>query len=345
MLEVKVVPIIVPHNGELVERFNNRVVEVIKEIVADNFRRMQPDIDSKDALNGGCFYGNEYYRILKNRGEVDRLNWFLNKGSFFHGYASPKHFTMLNDREKVTKITPNFFLIKKGVTPCEALDAIRKGISFIGCGEACQIAYYEGIKTLFGEEKFNALFSANSKSPFAIGLDSLRNPLNVLFTHTENPDVINKGEMAFYSNTPSYSLKHINGEAAAYCAMCCDATVGEETFTTLGLAPGGSTASEISQKLLDEYNAAPINNEIVTQEVGLRILNSFPAQALALSKLLADKKFDMESFSQSGGGKLLRKYVPDFQRIAQLEKLSLEKAVELFNSWPQNKPVRRVHNP
>ena len=47
-----------------------------------------------------------------------------------------------------------------------ALKAIRAGISLIGCGEVCQIAQYATLEEVLGTSKFDALFAADSPTPF-----------------------------------------------------------------------------------------------------------------------------------------------------------------------------------
>ncbi|MEI8124656.1 MAG: hypothetical protein WCG42_02765 [Parachlamydiaceae bacterium] len=143
-----------------IQTIKDVVVKVIQEIVADSERRIQNCKKDLSLLSNGCFYPNGYSEILKENGLDDRLKALLDKGNLFHGYAASTHFKMKEDHKSITGIKVNLQVLKEGVTPSEGLKAIREGLSLIRSGEACQIAYYEAIRSRLGDDKFNELFAA-----------------------------------------------------------------------------------------------------------------------------------------------------------------------------------------
>jgi hypothetical protein len=328
-----------PHNVAyethlpLRERFNNKVVSVAKEIVADTEKRMQNYLKNIKEVDGGCFYPNDYFNILKRSNQTDRLTFLVTKGSFFHGRAPASCFTMEKNPNSSSGFTSNFFVLKKGVTPSAGLKAIRDGLSLLGCGEICQIAYYEALKSELGEEKFDLLFAADSKTPLSIGFGSSRNPLLPLFLLKDVPQHFSKGEMVRFENTPYYPIKHINGEASGFNTICCDSTQGQERFTTMGLNSQGSTVQQVKQKLFDEYNDNPISREIMTKEVAKRLFATYSSDYLKASAALELKQMDYQEFSETKGGSIPLSLEMNFERITQLAAEPLESVSKLFNSW------------
>ncbi len=319
--------------SSIAEQLNNRIVEVMKEIVADSDRRLKSYQSDLTVLSSGCWYGNEYYKILKEKNQSKRLKFFLEDGAFYHGWASKKHFVRQSNPSKPAGYVVNFLKLKDGVTPSEGLKAFRSELTLTACGEICQIAQYEGIKAVWGEKKFNAIFSAQSKTPFSILFDNPNNPLAKLFVVKKDVQVFKKGDLFHFQNTLYYPGKHVNGEAAGYNVICCDDTPGQERFTALGLDPNGSTIPEIKQKMKYEYNLEPIGCEIVTKEVGERILGTYTAREIAYIETLKDHQIDDLTFASTGGGVMIQKISLDVEKISLIAKLPLEEAVRTFNSW------------
>lgn len=315
------------------ERFNNKVVAVAKEIVADSEKRMQNYRKNIKELNGGCFYPTEYFKILKQTNQTARLEFLVKKGSFFHGRAPTKYFTKEQNPNSSSGFTQNFFVLKKGVTPSAGLKAIRDGLSLIGCGEICQIAYYEALKSELGEEKFDLLFAADSKTPLSIGFSSNKNPLLPLFLLKDEPQRFRKGEMVRFENTSYYRIKHINGESPGFNAICCDETQGQETFTTMGLNSQGSTAPQVKQKLFEEFNEKPIGPEIMTQEVAARLFAKYTSEYLETTAVLENTQMTLQEFLEVGGGNIPLSLELNTERITQIASEPIESVAKLFNSW------------
>lgn len=318
---------------EVRERLTTKAIEIVRAIVTNNTHRMKEFKREIQLLGSGIFYGNEYFEALKSANQKARLEFYLQKGSFYHGLAPSKHFDMLKNSNSPTGILANCFVLKEGVAPSAALDDIRQGLSFIGCGETCQIAYYEAVKDVLGTEKFDILFAANSSTPLTIQFNSGNNPINRLLERTSSPKKFVKGRIYQFENTPYYASKHMNGEALGYTTLCCDDTPGKETFTTLGLSPEGMTQAEVGQKMFEDCNRNPIGLEIVTEEVAKRILSTYTQKEISQFKKLETYQFSAEDFAEQGGGRIIASCELNAQRITQLANLSVKEARKLFDQW------------
>lgn len=325
-----------PILGEKIsEKLIYKAIEIVRAITKDNEMRMSGYKNNITLLTFGIFYGNEYYKALETKNLQNRLNIFVEKGSFYHGYASPEHFSMQKSASP-TGILGNSFFLKKNVKPSVALEAMRQGISFIGCGEVCQIAYYEAIKQVLKTEKFNMLFSANSSTPLKIEFSAADNPINSLIKTVSSDEKLEKGQIVYIQNHPYYKAKHLNGEASGFTVICCDDTPGQETFTTIGLSSDGMKHEGVNQTLLKEFNNRPIGMKIVTDEVAKRILQTYTREQRSISEQCKEIQLTMDEFIGGEGGKIQARFKFNTDRIEQLANSSFEKARELFDSWNKN---------
>ena len=143
----------------------------------------------------------------------------------------------------------NCFVLRPGVSASTGLQKIKEGRSFTGCGELCQITYHEALKLVLGEPKFNEVFGPTTWENFAagkgvnhflIGMSHPFNPLSGLQRSIDDfSQALVKGQMVYFKNVPGYVLKNHNGDAQGFWTICCDATPGQERFTTLGLSARG----------------------------------------------------------------------------------------------------------
>ncbi len=312
------------------QRLNNRVTQVVTEIAEDNINRMNKYKEDKNQLNAGCFYPNEYFQALKEMGFQDRLEFFLKKGSFFHGYVSPKHFTMIKCTDSPSGFKCHCFFLKQGVTPSDGIDAIRKGISLIGCGEICQIACYEAIRSELGDEKFNAMFALNSKTPLVISW-AYANPLTCLLTQTKDPIDCFEGEVLHFQNSEHYQKKHTNGDAKGFNVICCKSTIGEPVFTGLGVL--NQTVNKMNEKMLNALNEKPVGFSIMTEEMATRQRKGICANNLQITEKLVDYQMDEDTFLGTGGGVITVKHTLNVDRISELAQLPIKDAVAKFTSW------------
>ncbi|MBA3603438.1 MAG: hypothetical protein H0W50_07310 [Parachlamydiaceae bacterium] len=268
---------------DVTKHISEVTIEKMKVLVKDNHERMST-YSNKNAkvLSEGFFYPNEYCIALSNAAQNTRLEFLKKQGAFFHGYLSPKYFSMktTQDPALVTGKIPTQFWLQEGIKPSEALKSVHKGVSLIGCGEACDIAYYEAILSYLGEEKFNALLAKDQAVPFCISHQKILEPMSVLFLKNAPISGINdikKGQLLGVYNASSYSMKHPFGEDQGLNLICIDDKDGDKKFIGLGTSPEGLTYKEIVDQLFKAYNKTPIkcvqilSKDFVQKELNYRV--------------------------------------------------------------------------
>ncbi len=314
-------------------KFVPRVIEIVQSVATDTMHRMNGYKQDVKLLASGVFYGNEYYKALKQTNNPQRLKFLIDKGSFYHGYAPPKVFQMLPKADTPTGMLANCFVIKQGNTPSAALEALRKGITFTGCGETCQIGYWEGIKEVLGVEKFDLLFGPDSSTPLRMSFASIDNPINCLLFKSVPAQKFSRGQIYYISNSIQYTSKHINGESDAFISLCCDDTPGKEMFATLGLSPKGNTIDQVSEILRKEFNQPPFGMVAVTQEAAQKILSDWDPKDLKIVDQLKTLQVSEQRFKATGGGQVRSSYQINAERLAQLANASPAEARKLLDGW------------
>jgi len=313
------------------DRFERTTIETISEIVADSAQRIERYRQDSNLLNQGIFYGNEYFNALKELGQRKRLDFFVNKGSFYHGYVPSKYFKMIESSSSPSGYLGFRFIIKAGIKPSEALKALREGITFIGCGETCQIAWLEAIQDVLGVEKFNALYAADSSTPLTIHFDGAPDSMHGLHRKKNPDEPLRRGDIVYITNDPIYPYKHLNGEGKGYMAICCSPE--DQTFTSLGL-PLRASREDINRKLIADFNQLPMGDDFVLPKVAQKILAACRPDFISqLKRLRFATIISEKDFLENGGGQILCSFQLDVNRLTQLARSSLEEARKLFDQW------------
>lgn len=313
-------------------QLTSKAVEVMRSIVAANQENMANYKSNPKVLDAGIYYPNDYYKALKSLNQQKRIDFLIQNGSFWHGFASTSHFKMIpapKGREYPTGFIGCCFVLKEGVLASDALASLRQKTTLIGCAEVCQIAYYEAIKHLFGDDKFNSLFAANSSTPFMIG-QSVKNPIAHLIRAIPAGSKIEFGQSVQFKNAPIYRLKHLNGGGFSFCTLCVDSTPGNEKFTTLGLDAMGLTHNQVNGKLAVLFNDSPVGLKTVTDEVASFVCNE---EILFMSKELEDKKFTEAQLKENKLGEIGTRAEIGADRIVKLANTSTEIARILLDGW------------
>jgi hypothetical protein len=257
--------------------------------------------------------------------------------TFMTGAVPKKDFSLIEDSTYPTGYQGGFIL-KKGKSPSEALETIRKGLTLTGCGEVCQIAHYEALLSVLGKEKFNALFAADSPTPLRIDAVNMKNPIYRLFQNTKiDGKPIEKGTQYHFTNSRLYIMKHPTGEARGINVLCVDDTPGKEKFIGLGLDPKGETSAQIAKRLFEEYNKSPIAFELVSRDLKIKLLRRYTPEVLAYMKKLGFCIYQrLEDFNGDGGGKCRNEILNyDIASISILKNESTENARKTFTKWAQ----------
>ena len=280
-------------------------IERMQNLVKDNHERMlnYNKDNAAQMLAKGFFYPNDYCMALTEMGQTARLDFLKNNGAFFHGFMSPKYFTHQNTTNPilVTGKIPMSFLLKDNVKPSEALASTRAGLSLIGCGEACDIVFYEAMLHLWGKEKFDLLLDKKGSMPFCIWHQpQSEDPLSLIFTRTMSHQTLEqtqKGQLIHIGNAKTYTIKHPQGEEQGINLICIDDTAGAQKFIGLGTPPEGISYDMACKWLFDAYNKKPIAIEqIVSEKYALKD-HEYEIQGILQELQSADNKTLMDILS------------------------------------------------
>jgi hypothetical protein len=210
--------------------------------------------------------------------------------------------------------------------PIDALKAIRRGVSFIGCGEVCQIGVYEAVRDVIGDPKFNAIFGEKTSTRLRIQMVSDENPFQGLLRPIDR-EFFRVGDLVHFQNVPLYQYKHVNGEAAGYMTICCSES--PLLFTTLGLSPGGVAKQDVAEILRSEFNRPPVGLSIVSEEIARQFHHNRIAE-----NALREKRLSHIEFTELGGGAISSlSYEVDAARVDQLAKASFKEACCMYERW------------
>lgn len=250
------------------ESVNQLMVEKFKNIVVSyEQRKNNPTIE---ALQNGPWMSNDYAIALKDGKQQPRLEWLIKKNALYWGLP-PKGFT-----QKPYPGTPISgpesqmlqYQIADRVLPTQALENVKTGqFSFIDCAIAVQIAQYDTLRDVFGDNRFNARFASNSNVPLRLNPQmSQLEHYGLLKRVDYSLDAISPqlGEHMGCCNAPLYRVKHCNGEAAAFNVVCISpSSEKEKKFIGFGLSSEGITAKKIHEKLVEEFNKRPIDPTLI----------------------------------------------------------------------------------
>src|ERR1700722_7978865 len=323
--------------SEIHTRLVNKSVEEILKISADNVRRKDVCEETDGLLEQGVYNPTEYYFLLESKNKITRLEELKEVDAYFHGYASPDHFDMVPENESVTMKKVCTFVVKKGALPSDAVHAMKKGLSLIGCGEACQLAQYLAIEDVWKPEKFNFLLSADSTTPLVIGSRLPQNPLSRLRNYMKMPispdsPAIEKADHIYVTNANTYLDKQITGSSKGYNVFCIDKTIGSQKFTTLGLPPG-ATHRKIEDICISKYNSLYRSMETWSENTFNEVCAQLTPETFDRAQEMMLTQIDYKEFKAQNGGSMMIVGELDANRITAIANASLEKARQLFDGY------------
>lgn len=318
--------------AERIERksVQNAVLDVMKRILQN------------DDLKTGFWYPHQYYEVLRKTGMNEkRIEWFRSRGHFFHGYLPHKFFQHTIDGNPAHKRSPtgkitDFEMIPSAI-PSEAMDALFGELALIDCANACQIAMYQAIREVIGDEKFNRLFQgkirigdyenpAHPLNPFLISCHDGSHPLTKWVRSTEDRAVgtrmlrnelsrIPVGARVVFTNVDHYGNKHPIGSSAAFNVI----KAGEDEYYAFRISKDLVNEKEICNYLIQGFN-----NDCISADH----LNDKTAQWYkTYSRQYADYvSLKVKDFEKEGGGLYpFSGKVLDEALIQEIAKLPLEK--------------------
>lgn len=274
-------------SSSLSETLGKCVSDTVQAIARDNFSRKNDFIHSPqmDSLNGGIWYQNEYYQLLKDHEDVDRpissrLKMCIQNNLCYDYYAPPK----LLKRMAAGATTPSTqFVLADGVQASTVLDSLlgERKLALLGSTSVCQLGQYNALYQVLGREKFNKLFSSPSKRPFKLShYADTENPLR-LFLERSEEKAHQIGQRVIFRNVKEYREKHaLLGDCPFIDSITLSHlsdthSADQQRYSGLGLPPEGMTEEEVEGVLIEKYNKPPLDCSCVSSELQNRF---FPTE-------------------------------------------------------------------
>ena len=193
----------------------------------------------------------------------------MKNGHTFHGYAPAKFFDPIPSNAYPKKREIFQFKIKEGASPSNAIKQMgRESLALLDCGSSREVAFYQALLEVLGDEKFNKLFER--KSPFSLQIGTGQaNPISCLFEKVQlrSSQEIQKGDFCHMTTIQEYMAKHPAGGARGFNVICCDADAAAKKYLGLGLNPQGADREGIEKHLFNAFNAAPIEESFLIGEI------------------------------------------------------------------------------
>jgi len=325
---------------DLKMRIGSIVAKTAQKIAADFKKRKEGFSGDVKLLESGCWYPNDYCFALRSANQTVRLTFFINNGSFYHGFPNTKKTGLeyIPFDNATGKMTIACRLPEKGIKASDAIKAFQENLVLADCAQLCQVSQYQALLEILGEERFNKLFSSASHPKDRLVISSYAVQENSLLVFlkqktTKEKDgfrVLEVGQRVAFENFQIYGLKHLNGEAGGFNTICVDATPSAPKFVALGTPPEGLTEEGINSLMVEEYNKTPVDFSIFSSEIEKKIKAKFNPRLLPESQKLKDHKLTVLDLKAEVNGfqpSLTLEFNMDMVLLAlatPLDKLSIE---------------------
>lgn len=196
-----------------------------------------------------CFlreYQIERYKDTANKIK-ENLETFIEKLVFTGRlYSHPDYFEIYHPTNEQPHVC---ITVKEGSNPSKAIKAYVNGLTLSDCTTTLTAARYQTLLKLFGENKFDAIFSSDSNTPLSFFPNSkafnLFNETIEGINDENQVAFIKKGYDYFLSNRHLYKSKHLTGLYGGFSLVCMSTDGDGAKFTGLGLPKEGLPMDDI----------------------------------------------------------------------------------------------------
>lgn len=257
------------------------LVKSFVSLVENAFARQNSYKTDLSVLDKGFWYANIYATALEEKGQAKRQNYFKERNAFYHGHP-PKGFVSIADTTSPSGKKVFGYLLSKGTSPTQGLNNTKSTLCFLDCQELVEVAYYEVLLEVMGQERFNTYFAAEGEHPLTLDPMVQLTPLVPFLSSSQALNRLQTGDHVLFLNPPFYAYRHREGEAGGYHALCIEEGAVPK-FTSFGLNPTGLTEEEMLDTLVEEFNVEPIKNStIITPELEKKIVGAYSNDPFAL---------------------------------------------------------------
>ncbi len=262
------------------------VVEKMMSVAADGAQRSAACKTNVAVLDRGFWYPNDYFEFLQDMNQAQRLEHLKEKNAFFNGVL-PRGFASVPDPRSACGKRPCGYQLKIGVLPTDGLPAVRQTLCFLDCNEGIELAFYEALREILGDRRFNVRFRADGPSPLRLDNNLYETPLVKLSLVSNVPGDLGEqgarpvqpGDAVYFKNVPFYKVKHHEGEWAGFHVVCMQKS-GIQRFVGNGTPPEGCTEDQILALFANAFNKRPIlASSMYSRNLAVRIEKSGKVEA------------------------------------------------------------------
>lgn len=249
--------------SELSDRVGRCMAESMQEIVAHSEKAYSGWKADRNLLNTGIWYPIDYALALKESGNNKRYEWMRDHEHLASGFAPKDQFAsvIVDDRRRHWG-----FIAKQGILPSDAVKAAKQGLAILDCGAVCQLARYDALCKILGEEKFNQLFGSSfgdrvnlnyeyddNLQPMKYFVDfSAQAKKQILGSLGKRP--VKVGQLVLFHGVPQYKQKHgPSGMGGHFNAIVLENS-GQQRYIAHGFPARGLTEEEVATRMIEEYN-------------------------------------------------------------------------------------------
>lgn len=344
------VPLLVDIKASTLETKVHQVMfDTMKRVNFKRNYRLENYKQNPMLLQNGAFYGQDLFKIYL--GDKTTYSWiekFRKSDQFYNGKAPATFISMPavdGDPTCPSGILPCTFIIRPGIKPSEALDSLEcqditktaVGLSFLDCSTVCEYAIYRSLQSVWGVEKFDALFSydasKDSQTQLALGLCLPMNPLHLfLIQESRTEKELKNGDWIYWKNDPRYSYKYPYepdfGQHAFYVQ-------DSEKIVGFGLETDGLSLKNIPKHFLEVLTKPPLAEYMVSSELDAKVKRvSDPDAVCKIKSGFLSEWLPTESeivIEMDPEVKIL-----NFQRIEQLAGLPIDQAKAQLDQWQRD---------
>lgn len=291
--------------GLSLEESEEKVRQLVKEkyltVVRDAHERLLAAKTDPSRLRQGFWNPIDYCRLATELGyDITALK---EDGAFCHGLP-PAGFEHLSNESSTQfdflKEMPNSplsnkkvatYQIKNNYTPTVALKSIWESLSFIDCQEAIEIAYYEVLLEIFGEDNFNQMFKGNIILCPEIEYTPLEFFLEL--TDVNSFEEMLEGDQVYIKNSGFYPYRHLIGTDGGHHCTCIQKGP-DSKVATFGHSPDGYTQEQMFQLEADTFNLEPIAfDQALSPELAKKYEDLMDTQEIRIKRENANAKIPL----------------------------------------------------
>jgi hypothetical protein len=260
------------------DRIGQVFIEKTQSLLIQADERKRSYLTDSQVLEKGFWYQNEYFVALREMERKTEKSWsgvfwnwmyptkldlFKRDNTFYHGYP-PEGFSHVADTSSITGKRVISYVLEPGQSAVQGLANLREKFSLIDCQTLLEIALYEVLLEVLGEERFNRCFQADGPDALKVDRQISETPLEKWMKTKDtkkgslNNRPVRKGEAAYFGNVPIYTYKHPEEDLGGFHVVCMEGGA-QAKFLAFGLSSEGASEIGIIDHFIAGFQAEPLS--------------------------------------------------------------------------------------